>query len=460
VPSQTIHAKSKQEDGGADAEGANLSNVEHLFQRINNGGTPISPEDLQYSMIKAYWPGVEGTIDLLQPRPMRASRLALLGCRAAFAFTRPEKLPSGVSVSALRALAGGDPQQAEKKSQMEMFFGLADCPLQVMPPPICQVIELIDSWLVHRGQNDIGLPPVVRTAVAHHSPDVYLLLMILAQRVLSEQANAESFRSPILAVATTLHWFGYDQHRAVQRMYGMLRCIEKLTPEFFEGILSVNPQVNELSGVRDLVSPAELEKIIICPDEEHLSEWNWEQAIVEQPSLNRPDEKLHLQNNIWPIICQIRSNKELLIFAQREWLGIRFKSFDNADILAWEDHNRPWDFDHLLPQSIFHDVRNADYLRVCKQWGNTIGNFHILPFEENRSRSDRSANVTFTDQAHWQRMLVQAGEMDAFSLTRHGVVNDRKAVLLFVRAARRRTLAIYKDWYVTLEIAYLFRPKP
>ena len=58
-------------------------------------------------------------------------------------------------------------------------------------------------------------------------------------------------------------------------------------------------------------------------------------------------------------------------------------------------------------------------------------------------------------------MLVQPGELDAFSLTRQGVVKDTQAVLRFVQATRRRILAIYEDWYSALDIAYLLsHPTP
>jgi len=434
VSEETVHAKSKQEGHAEDSSATNISNVEHLFQRLNNGGSPITPEELQYSMIKAYWPGIEGTIDLLKPRPMRASRLALLGCRAAFSSTTSKTLHAAISISALRALKNDD--QADRRKLMSDYFGLGDGSVQAfeLHPPIRKVIELIDQWLLHRGQEDIGLPPVLRTAIAHNSPEVYLLLMVLAQRVLSDQVNAEAFRPRILAIATALHWFCYDQHRAVQKIFERLKqCSQKLTPDFFEGVLHTTS--DEQSGVRNLVSPADLEdNIIVCPNEANLQQWNWEQEIIEKPANGNLNERARLENYVWPLLCQILWNRELLLFAQREWLGKRFRAFDNADVSAWEDHNRPWDYDHLLPNVIFDNVKLGNsYMRVCQAWGGTNGNFHILPFEENRSRGAKPAIITFTDPEQWKMMLVQPGELDAFSLTREGVKEDTQSVLRFVQ---------------------------
>lgn len=50
----------------------------------------------------------------------------------------------------------------------------------------------------------------------------------------------EPLRPHVLAIATALHWFGYDQHRAVQRIYSRLQGPQKLTPEFF-GVFCAYP---------------------------------------------------------------------------------------------------------------------------------------------------------------------------------------------------------------------------
>jgi len=466
VPTETIQANSKQESSNApesDSNAQNLSNVEHLFQRLNNGGTPISPEELQYSMIKAYWPGVEDTISRLHRLPMRASRLSILGCRAALAVDQPasDKIPASMSISALRALAT-DPQRSEKRALVKSYFEISDSESKnncdsagsAQHQTLRTVVPMIDELLLHQGGDDIGLPPVLRTAIAHQSPEVYLLLMILVERMLGDQVDPKMFRLPILGLATALHWFCSDQHRAVQRVYTLLQGEKKLTREFFSGILLRPSKEERHSGLFDLMSPDALDAMIVLPEAEKLESWNWWNTIIEVPSNGDPEKRELLANSLWPLVYRIVREKELLIFAQRKWLGIRFKNFDMADSSAWEDHNRPWDYDHLLPQSTFHNVRNARYLEVCKQWGNTNGNFHILSFEENRSRSNTRANRAFTD-SNLDLMLVSPNDLEAFSISCEDVRNGRDAVLRFVQATRNRILAIYEDWYSSLNIAFL-----
>lgn len=468
VPAETIRAKSKQESGEVsdpDSSPQNLSNVEHLFQRLNNGGTPISTEELQYSMIKAYWPGIEGTIGRLHRLPMRASRLAMLGSRAALATERPTPatLPGAMSISGLRALAT-DPHRAEKRRLVENFFELSAASHEGRPPALTQptlpsVVTVIDEWLLHRGNNDIGLPPALRTSIAHQSPEVYLLLMVLAGRVLADRTDPEPLRTHVLGLATALHWFCLDQHRAVQRVYAALRGAGELIPTFFAGLLHSGADEQDNNGLLDLVTPATLETVIVSPtaDAGVLEAPEWVDTFIRALSDGQTGEGANLENPAAALVWRILWQKELLIFAQRQWLSSRFKAFDKADASAWEDHNRPWDYDHLLPQTNFKDVRNARYLRVCQRWGGTIGNFHILPFEDNRSRGKTAARDAFAT-CELGLMLIEPDELDSFSLTRECVRSNGEAVIRFVQATRRRILAIYEDWYSSLDLPFLLNP--
>lgn len=452
VPSETIHAKSRQESNSQESNGQNVANVEHLFQRLNNGGTPISSEELQYSMIKAYWPGIEDTISRISPRPMRASRLAMLGSRAAFvaATPAPDKIPGGMSISALRALAT-DSQQHDKRELVERYFEMSDT-VAIQAPTISHVLGQVDCWLLQRDGNDHGLPPALRTAIAHGSPEVYLLLMIIAQRVLSEGADAEAFRMHMLGLATALHWFSQDQHAATQRIYTLLHAVDKLTPDSLNGILHASPEEQGGNRLLSILDPAAFSGIVTVPgsDDKSLQEWDWAQAIIEKPSSGDPVEKARLENHVWPFACRVIWCKELLVYAQRRWLQQRFKTFDQADSAAWEDHNRPWDYDHLLAQHSFSNVRNALYLRTCQRWGGTIGNFHILSFEENRSRGNTPANQAFKNRDVTWMLLESEADLDAFSLSQDDVRGSKDAVLSFVKAAHRRIHFIYENWYSSL----------
>ena len=92
VPTDALMGETRQEGNDYKPQvDESITNVEHLFGRLNGGGTPLGPDELRYSMIKAYWPGIE-RIEDISPRPP-ATQLALLGARSAMTARRPATEP-------------------------------------------------------------------------------------------------------------------------------------------------------------------------------------------------------------------------------------------------------------------------------------------------------------------------------------------------------------------------------
>ncbi len=52
----------------------------------------------------------------------------------------------------------------------------------------------------------------------------------------------------------------------------------------------------------------------------------------------------------WPLWETVSYNKEMLLYAQREYMCKRFPHYDPARQDLWEDKNRPWDFDHICKE--------------------------------------------------------------------------------------------------------------
>jgi hypothetical protein len=97
VPQDALIDASDQEIKDSTGAKENIANVEHLFQRLNAGGTPLGGEELAYSMIKAYWPEVEQPIEKLAEQRMPASRLAMLGARVSSTPAVGAAIPPGIT---------------------------------------------------------------------------------------------------------------------------------------------------------------------------------------------------------------------------------------------------------------------------------------------------------------------------------------------------------------------------
>ncbi|MFZ4441594.1 MAG: DUF262 domain-containing protein, partial [Syntrophales bacterium] len=116
VPPELITSNSKQENGEEEYKD-NISNVEHLFHRLNRNGTPLEGEELSYSMIKAYLPELRPPVDDISKKYMPATRLVALGTRAALAAATKDRLPAKLSVSALRTIARASISDVKKHDE-------------------------------------------------------------------------------------------------------------------------------------------------------------------------------------------------------------------------------------------------------------------------------------------------------------------------------------------------------
>ncbi len=473
VPQGALQEQSFQEEAGEASESDNsnrIYNVEHLFQRLNSAGTELRGEDLIFSMIKAYWPSIENSFDGIQDKhgnhylPMPGSRLAMLGARAALiGFDAKGGLPSTFNISRIRALALGTTETAKaERSQLEKYLGLTcvNAKTDVRQSDFHENLRQIDAWLLFDDsvKNDCGLPPVLRASLAQESPDVFLLLLHLAQKVRNDgQSNDQvaALRKPILGLASALHWFGDDRANAVATLYSSQFATATLSPASFSGVLKHCLQSsNGNREVLKLLSPNDLDTLIPKPSDSdaELSKWTfWNRIILAEEDLTVRTAKEH---NEWQILSRIIRGRALLLYAQRVLLSSRFNDFDPSCIDIWKGHNRPWDYDHILPAKTLERNQGA-YRDACREWGDTIGNFRAWPMEENRSRHEDLANKSIlTPYDRVLSIVLDQQECDAFSLEWNEINEPTKAAT-FMNAARSRILRIYSDWYNSLEIGNL-----
>ena len=88
------------------------------------------------------------------------------------------------------------------------------------------------------------------------------------------------------------------------------------------------------------------------------------------------------------VAWQNRATREMLIYAQRKYINKHFMAYDPARQDLWAEQNRPWDFDHIVPQNWVSGQR-GEYREYCKVWLNNIGNIAAIPFSVNREKSDK-----------------------------------------------------------------------
>jgi hypothetical protein len=455
VPEDALVSRSAQEAQFPDQQTRteNISNVEHLFHRLNAGGVRLEGDELAYSMIKAYWPHVEEPIGNLAHRRMPEARLFTLAARVALAQTRhptsggaDQRIPGPISVSDVRRLAN-DRSRAEQRHAVLNFLH------SDQGANLASVIDKVEEWLGDEGkdEDDIGLPPVLKTSIARLSPEVYLLLMWLAKHAMQQpnyrDISDRVLRKRILGLATALHWFGDDKLRAAQAIAAELdsRCQGQLEPSAFEGVLTKGYDVGRRVSLYHPISPRELEELIALPDEGSLGGWRW-YGLVEHG-----DEAM--RTRVWPFLYHLKDGKELLLYAQRAYIKRRFGDYDPARTDMWEQHDRPWDFDHILPsaKTYYRNVPNKDALN---EWIYSVANLRAWPMENNRSDQEISPEKKLEIPEHRRQSFISDNEIDGFARGYKGISSPSE-VLAFMKAARVRLLRIYRAWYDPLDIAVL-----
>lgn len=471
-----------------------IANVEHLFQRLNSLGTELRGDELLYSMVKAYWPGIEQTIEAITPRPP-ATQVALLGARLALSdLSVPEAAPV-LSVAALRGIAQSNETSGDSKLIMErrkakdgidQLFALNKpaSGSHGTSSSIGEVIRRVDNWLLYDvSANSTGLPPVLRSRMAEQTPEVFLFLMSLAKVSLDRSITpTPTALKRLRGLTTALHWFGQDRAAAITKLWNMGPLTGWLNGDVYNQhthllteLKRIGQDSDQRIGLINLLNPDDLGALILVPTLEKVHDWRWWNTLIHDPSKDAQgklseEEKTRRETSFWPLLSRLKegdSSKYLLIFGQRDWMRQRFP-YDPSITGYWEDHNRPWDYDHILPQYMFTNWKRTNtFLKVCQEWGNTIGNMHILPFEQNRSRQNDLAIDSLPGDAAFLRgaflddtSQTPPGDLrSVFSITVEHVTDsgpdpavNRQKVHEFVIAARIRMLRLYTDWFISMDI--------
>lgn len=424
-----------------------ILNLELLFQRLNTQGTALSGEELSYSMIKAYFPEVVDAVDVIQPLRMQPSRIVNLGVRAALTTSESERLHGDMSIARLRALMkAADGDSSEYKAIQKYCTDLDRLPVYC---------RMIDSWLCYDEQGSNKLPNYIVSNIAAGSRDIYLLLLCWAEKA-RDRSLPSDVEAVLVGLVTLLRWFSVKLDKCCNTLWKHTR--NKVTLEAIK--LGVQEAVEAghlvrlplLGELEDFIEPFSADNY----DEESFKTWNWWHSLIEKGEA----AELYLKREAkWDdFLERIKWQKEFLLFAQRDYLWERFKHYDQSNTALWEDHNRPWDYDHILARNcvVGKHRDGAPYKDVCWQWINTIGNFWACPFEDNRAYGDGDVSEKVTEDFLTNSFMEKA-EIAGFSRG-HDTARHEDTARDFCNSARSRMINIYTEWYDAAKVGDLLGP--
>ncbi len=435
--------ETKQEQNQQNEDKTNITAIEHLFQRLNQQGTELNGEELAFSMIKAYWPEVRIGIENIETenKLMPASRLVSLAVRAILSEKKGEnsekekKIVPPRSVSDIRKLAKNDSAE-DIREEIKTFINDAKSPDSLFN--CCREIDVI---LGVKPDKNWGLPPVLRSSIAYDMPELYLFLILLTRKFKKNNKSiSEDVAKALTGIVTWLKWFG-DKNLEVNYI------ISDIYYNVDINNFSVEILKEKIQGYMPTIhKPEDLELFLKLP-EENIANWRFWTLFSDSNEERRIKWECFLNNLKW--------NRELLLYAQREYLKARFGDFDPARRDLWENHNRPWDYDHIFAKKYAHDVRsNNDFLFFCKEWRDSNGNMRAWPFEANRSAHAIVAKDKIKEEKNIRDSFIASSEMDGFSVG-NDAVQKADAALAFAGSCRSRMIRIYREWFENLEIGKL-----
>ena len=496
--------------------------IELLFVRVNSSGTPLAGEELTYSLLKAAWPDAAKFIDRLDHKPALPSRIAMLCVRLILARRQlPAQLekklvmPSVTGVNEFRRLVRNqNPLQLKFFDDLTAFIGNGANSL------------FTDAWNFLT-EKPFALLPVLAVDLAQKSPSVYFLLLRWIDRLQGAGIDIsyidEATHRRTLGFLTALAWFAADETKACSAIWQELQAEvdEKKLVNLFNGkrfamtcridnrfslrmVPLPTPEELELTCKRTITGHPGCTNTISKADSAIWTQWDWYESFADKlinrenrerwAQLLRPETELSDDSENPDIssittqaaqhfIDKLYDSRSVLLFAQRDWLKKSYPLFDPSRPEFMEDKNRPWDYDHILPQSILqsnsgNSLKNIP--QVIWDWCGSIGNLRAWPLEANRSDGDANPfkklssvseeekryliknggrKASFVqenlDWPYWQNSVPinDKGEVEHRRyLALENYRNNQKALII---AIVLRFVALYREWYKELKVSDL-----
>ena len=420
IPTINILQETIDNESEDKGEAGALSDIEILFNRIGTGGTPITQSELMYSAVKAYWPELTKENDRLATLYMPPYTLISLAFQLVLSTT-DKGLQRAPSVAKIRNLASDD----SIRTAINNLYRT-----DVNGSVMSRILNSVDQWLTNYDK----IPKVLRTTIARKSPEVYLLLMAFAKWNEEGRIDMKSEEEALFrATAYYLHWMVSDKFGVANSIY---MAVANTPLSKWRTIIKQELLVSCVKGtITPLLSSEAFRGLFTVEGDK-----NW-----------RPYGNGRGNMPWWPLWETVSFNKEILLYAQREYMCKRFSNYDPARQDLWEDKNRPWDFDHIIPQDWIHRYRSRrwDYTDYCEAWKDNNGNLAAIPFWVNRAKSN---------EANWEEYkenpvsLLADEQISEFGKLFNAMLNsDARQAKCFAEKTFIRMCKIYNEVYALLE---------
>lgn len=325
------------------------------FKRMNTGGVPLDEEEISYSLLKSKIKGLK-ILDNCAAGRCQPSRLATIVMRYWLSKNNSWRWQGGISHA-----------QIEEISRDQEAFR------NFLKEGLVEHLKKIEERL--RVDTDNGL-------LKWHLRSLYnvgdgSIVVYLLREIERERRDCD-----YVALSTYICWFSPDISGCVRALW------DATTPA--EGVYNA---INKGQLYR-LFYPDEIERYFNKRTEtinEHTKSSEWDTLHHSNDMSAYFGEAL---DRIWNGFNN-KQGCELLLFANRRFVK-RVFDYDMSRP-EWQNQNRPWDYDHILPKSWVGDRRVSQYTYLVRDFLWSIGNSAPIPFSLNRGKSNLPPGEGYPD---------------------------------------------------------------
>lgn len=363
----------EQEDSDSSDE------IENLFVRLNSGGTQLSGEELNYSILKAHLKReVQDEIEKACKQLFKPSRFITVAFRLYQQSIKEGNQPDALT---MRIKPKQFQRTISKKANTFQTFILNLIRKEDFEgDTLLAYAQKILEYKVANKQH-YGLPYLIYSKISDVAPElIFLLLYRIKFKGDRFPLKSENEQRKMLGMITLFMWFGKGEN---------LKDHSKL-------LLNIWPAATVLDKARfwsaETVERAHLNEVLLPfpffksnKHEKGLEELFNIKINNKNTVLNKFNDETKNQYQVF--ILKAIYNKDLILFAQRHFI----ESYFHQQQYRLEDTSLPFDWDHISPNSFVRNRRGIP--SIVKDWYQTNGNFRAWPYALNRMDSDKSPDI-------------------------------------------------------------------
>lgn len=416
-----------------------------LFVRINSSGTTLTGDDLIFSIYKSMFPEAKNLIENVGLNFIPSTQVLSLTARIVVSDLEKNNYVKKMSVKDFQRRIKNEDFKSNLKKVIETGK------IKELFSQAINILSCKDNSLFE-GE----IPPVIIKQFINKQQELFLFLIYWLH--LNKIELSEQIKLRMCAKMLSFAWFDFGN--ILQLWNENIR-----NDSFFNEALNKLIWWNENQGIHFLIEPKLLREYYLQDSiadmfvQSHQNKWGLLEEGIGKKILEYFDtvkskeiEFEKANEYFWKFIDKIKYNKQLILFAQRNYINEVFVDFNQMEEI--EDSNVPWDWDHIYPNSWVYNMKYCE--QVIRDWNGTNGNFRAISLEHNRSRSNQQSPKNISDTNEREYSYIQENDWEYWKNIDDRIWDKSKAIFHF-RAVTTRMINMYEKFWKDLKLSELIQ---